>query len=187
MKYLLLFFLVALMFIGCEKIIPDLPRDNLNDTLNPDYDFYLNKYSQLEYSKFEITDEVVPYGETPNNQINKGEYIYLLVYVKNTGNYKAEVVRGTIKTSSSYITYAYGTFGQELIFADGIYPNSYYDFVSPNTDATARKSSYYNDVFYSISFQVSNTIPSGTIITFNLEMKDKLNNQWTDSFDVTVY
>lgn len=187
MKYLLLFSLVVLMFTGCEKIIPDLPRDNLNDTLNPDYDFYLNKYSQLEYSKFEITDEVVPYGETPNNQINKGEYIYLLVYVKNTGNYKAEVVRGTIKTSSSYITYGYGTFGEELIFADGIYPNSYSDYISPNMEGTARKNTYYNDVFYSISFQVSNTIPSGTIITFNLEMKDKLNNQWTDSFDVTVY
>ncbi len=184
MKYLLLFSIVVLMFTGCEKIIPDLPRDNLNDTLNPDYDFYLNKYSQLEYSKFEITDEVVPYGETPNNQINKGEYIYLLVYVKNTGNYKAEVVRGTIKTNSSYITSGYG---EELIFADGIYPNSYYDYVSPNTDATARKGSYYYDVFYSISFQVSNTIPSGTTVTFNIEMEDKLNNQWTDSFDVTVY
>lgn len=184
-RYYFIILIASVTFIGCEKGV-DLPRDNPYDISNPNYvdsSNTINESPELVFSKYEITKEVVPIGNSPNGQINKEEYIYLLVYVKNTGNAKAESVKGTITTSNNYISMT----TDQLIFAEGTNPNSYPDYISANTEGTARKSSFYTDVFYSISFEVSNSVPDSTNINFNIEMQDKNGITWSDNFEITVY
>ena len=125
--------------------------------------------ANIQYSKY-----VVTYDNNNDGIINKGETVYLQLYLKNVGSSTAKGVSATMTTTSSYIS--------------GLSPTSSNSFgdITPNSQAYA---SYgydpnYND--YSWMFTVSSSTPVGTSITFNLAITDGQGNSWTQSFTVTV-
>ena len=107
--------------------------------------------------------------------INKGEAVKLQVYLKNNGTSTANKVRATITCSSSYIS------GLSPITSTGYYKYglSGYDYIETVQEGYDSNSK--------LSFNVSNTTPAGTVITFNLSITDESNNTWTNSFSITVH
>lgn len=157
--------LLGLVCFGCKKLKRDNPLDSNGTSLNtpaisgPD----------VKFSKYDI------YADNNSDlQINKGESIKLKVYLKNTGSTKANKVRGIISCSSNYIS--------ALTPANSVsfYDQSYNDYIDSGAEGSPVSISSY------LSFNVSNTVPNGTIITFSVTITDDSNNTWKDVFTITI-
>ena len=129
----------------------------------------------LNYSK-----HTVVYDDNHDGMINQNETVYLKVYIKNNGSSKANDVKATISSASSYISDLSPT--TEVTYNSGvgaadIYPNGE-DF------------GYYGNApdynYYTVSFKVAVNAPAGTDITLNMDITDEAENEWSDSFTVTV-
>jgi hypothetical protein len=157
--------IIIFLFIvtGCIDLERDNPLDgnNINAVQGPNIIF-----SYLEVNEDDNSDGV----------INKGETIGLRIYLKNIGNEDAYNVNATISTTSSFITSLYPAY--TIDFSDDYYYSSI---------GSGYESNYggYPDN-NTISFNVSENTPSGTVLTFNLNIEDNSGNHWTDSFDVLV-
>lgn len=123
----------------------------------------------IGFSKYEIYSD-----NNENQQINKGESIKLKVFVRNNGNSKANKVRVTISSTSSYVS------ALNPISAVSFYDQSYNDYLDPGDEGSPYSVSSY------LSFNVANTAPVGTVLTFSMTITDESNNTWTDSFTTTI-
>jgi hypothetical protein len=123
----------------------------------------------IAFSRFEVYSD-----NNVDGIINKGESVKLKVYLKNNGSSKVNKVRCTITSSSNYIT--------SLTPISGVsyYDASYNDYLEAGSEGAPTSPTSY------LSFNVSNTIPHNTIVTFSLTITDESNNSWTDTFTVTV-
>ena len=97
---------------------------------------------------------------------NKGETIYMQVYLKNTGSSTAKSVSSTMTTTSTYVS--------------GISPtvsNSFGD-ITAGAEKDANYGSVYGNNGYSSSyswrFTLASTTPTGTVLTFNLAISDEI-------------
>ena len=109
-----------------------------------------------------------------DKQINKGESIKLSITLKNNGSSTANRVRGTISSVSTYISAISPT-------TPVAYTNSNNnDYLEAGATGSVSSSSSY------LSFSVSSTTPTGTVITFNIAINDESTNTWSDSFTITV-
>ena len=153
--------LLILIISGCKK----LERDNLLDESNSKQivDGVLLKFDSYSVSSDNNNDKF----------INKGENIKLNVTLKNSGSKKATKVKATISTSSSYISNL--TPSVSTSYQDG-----YSDYIGSGSTGTVSSSSQY------LSFTVSNSTPSGTVIIFSISITDESNNSWFDTFSITV-
>ena len=159
----LLFLIVVCFSVFCFNSCKDLDRDNPLD-LNQG-----RTEANITFSKYEV------YSDNNNDdQINKGESIKLKVYLKNNGSSTANKVRATITTNSSYITSLSNS------TSIGYYYQSNYDYITAGGEGEPYSSNYF------LGFNVSNTTPSGTVITFNVSITDESNNAWNSSFNITV-
>ncbi len=131
--------------------------------------------ANIKFSKYEVVSD-----DNNNGIINIGESIKLKVYLKNVGSSTANKVRGTITTSSSYISSLIPTGPVPYNNSD-----SYYDYIQAGDE----RFGYYTGNYpsYTLSFKVSNSISSGSNINFNISITDESNNSWGDSFSITVY
>jgi hypothetical protein len=116
----------------------------------------------LQYNSYAIRD--FSYGNG-DNTVNPGEFIEIMVYLRNTGTVDVYDVTAVASTTSLYVN------------TSGAYPS----YLTP----------YFGDILGRetaggyMSFMVSNA-PDGTVITFDLTITDSSNNTWYESFDVTV-
>jgi hypothetical protein len=128
--------------------------------------------ANIEFSRYEIT------SDNNNDQIiNKGEVIRLNIYLKNTGASQANKVTATISCSNNYVSNLIPTTASTYYYSSGA------DYLSPGKESTFGG---FPTLTNTLSFNVSNTIPDGTILTFDLAIKDEDGNTWTDNFTVTV-
>jgi len=169
MKYLyIILFDVILFLSSCEKIIPDLPRDNPLDGKN---DASLVDGVSMAYS-----NNSVVYDNNSDGIINKGETVYLKVFLINNGTSTANAVKATYTISSSYISQLSPT--SQILYGDLSAGNSQYGQFSLTPDYST---------YYTIKFTVSNTTPTNTQIPININIADESLNSWSNSFNVTVY
>jgi hypothetical protein len=127
--------------------------------------------ASIGFSRFDVTQD-----NNNNQQINAGESIKLKVYLINNGSSIANKVRATISCSNNYISALSPTTAVGY-YSYGI---SSYDYIDIGQEGYAITSSY-------LSFNVSNTTPTGTVITFSVTITDESTNQWNSNFTTTVY
>jgi hypothetical protein len=128
----------------------------------------------VNFSRFKVAED-----NNADQVVNKGESVKLLLYLKNNGSSKVNKVKATVSTNSPYVTGLSPT--SQLSFDNGF---SDYD-ISPGSEAYAA-TGYASSSAYSIGFNASNTTPSGTNITFNINITDESSNNWTDAFTITI-
>ncbi|MDR0603622.1 MAG: hypothetical protein LBG80_04885 [Bacteroidales bacterium] len=157
--------LYSLFFTACEKI------DFLNLKRNNPLD---EKGNMQDGISLKFNSYFVVYDNNHNDIINKGETVYLYVYIKNNGSSTANAVKATFSTTSSY--------------ASGFSPTTQVDYGDiPAGEMRGYGSGRTNyDDYYTIKFTVSNTTPANTKIPINISITDRRDNIWTSSFEVTV-
>jgi len=168
MKYLyIILFDVILFLSSCEKIIPDLPRDNPLDGKN---DASLVDGVSMAYS-----NNSVVYDNNNDDIINKGEIVYLKVFLVNNGTSTANSVKATFSISSPYVSLLSPV--SQITYGDVSAGSSQYGQFSLTPDYAT---------YYTIKFTVSSTTPTNTQIPININISDANGNTWTGSFNVTV-
>ncbi len=123
--------------------------------------------STIVYSKNQIYSD----NNNNNNQINAGETIELKVFLKNTGTSTANAVSANFSTSNQYITIT----------------STSYDVSYGNMAANYETSGQYYYYGYSLKFNVAGNAPYGTQATINIAITDEFDNEWNDSFTITIY
>jgi hypothetical protein len=108
-----------------------------------------------------------------DKKVEKGETVYLQVYLRNIGSGTASSVKAVFSTASAYVSgFSPTTQIDYGNFSGGVYKYGQggYDF----------------SVYYTIKFTVSSSTPANTQIPIDINIADGLGNTWTDSFNVTV-
>ncbi len=139
--------------------------------------------SQEEIDQLQRGGKIIEFDwytvEWDNNEdaaINKGETVYIDVFLKNVGTNTAKAVEATFSTNSSYVS--------------GFLPSgpvSYGD-ISPeepaygSSDIIPEKPTY----IYTLKFTVSNTTPVDTKIPITINITDEDGNTWVSGFDLPV-
>lgn len=177
-----------LLFVtSCDKIIPDLPRDNPLDTTGSTNtnDKRLIFYSYKVTCKYESGS--VTYSE--ENAVKPGDRIYLWLNVKNIGGANLSGVRATITSSSDLVQLTELPSGEYIKLTEGSETNDYINSSSIGY-ATITDGQYYmsapNYSAYGVEFKVSNTAVSGNQIPFTISMHDNSGGSWTETFNVVV-
>ena len=168
MKYLsIILAFLSIILCSCEKIIPDLPRNNPLDGKN---NSSMVGGVSLKYSSYSVV-----YDNNHDQIVNKGETVYLQVYLANTGTSDANSVKATFSTSSSYVSSLSPT--SQINYGNITAGSSKFGSTSYTPD-------YY--AYYTISFTVSNSTPNNTQIPISIYITDESMNNWSDSFNVPV-
>ena len=170
-EFVKIYFLAFLILLtSCVKLEWDLKRDNPGDTnqnINGEAPF-------IKFSKFEVVAD-----NNGDGVVNKGESIKLKVFLKNTGRTQANVVRATITTTNNYISSLIPT--TQVPYNNS---SSYYDYIASGDERYGYFAGAYPD--YTLSFNVSDLTPNGSVIIFNLSISDEAGNTWSDQFTVIV-
>jgi hypothetical protein len=128
----------------------------------------------IEFSKYQVIGD-----NNGDGIINRGEKVYLRVYLKNIGTTTANEVRARISTSDINIS--------NLNPPNNIQFDSYYsdlDYIG----AGEERYGYYRNYngHYSFDFEISKLIPYNTQVAFNVDISDKDGHSWTDTFNINV-
>ncbi|MDR0682996.1 MAG: hypothetical protein LBG15_14280, partial [Dysgonamonadaceae bacterium] len=166
LKYIFVAIIGSLLLTACEDDV-NLKRDNpLDEENNAD-----GTWAQVAYDSHTVVSD-----NNGNGIINKGETIYLFVNLKNKGTGRANKVKATFSTTSSYaldltpatqVNYGDIPAGKKQGYDYGVY-------------------GYISSEDYTVKFTVSNTTPDNTKIPIDISITDENDNTWTDSFEVTV-
>ncbi len=127
--------------------------------------------ANIEFSRYEISSD-----NNNDKIVNKGEKIDLMVYLKNTGTIQVNSVTAKITSSNNYVSNLTPT--TELN-----YDSNFITHLKPGQESVRGGFPNYTNT---LSFNVSNSTPNGTILTFNIAIVDESGNTWTDSFTLTV-
>jgi len=157
-----IFLLILICLNGCDKF--NLPRDNPLDASNN-----TNNGELLEFSNFDIV-----YDNNSDQIINKGETVYLKIYIANNGANKVNKVKATFSSSNVYLSNL--TPVTSIDYGD-IYPG-YTEF--GNSGYTPNYSNY------TIKFTVLNTTPNNTKIPIDINITDESGDSWKSLFEVEV-
>ena len=185
MKFIFLF-LTSLLVISCEKIAPDLERDNPYDSYfegaEADKIRILNYESQTVVCK--LAQGSTSY--TDENTINVGDRIYLRITVRNTSNFNISKIRSTFSCVSN------------VIQLEPIPDNKYVAFLTSGdsipsgrigwaeiTDGQSFKFAP-NSNSYAIEFIVSSDAKIGDDFAITMHLTDELNNTWNDSIQLKI-
>jgi len=123
----------------------------------------------LQFNKFEVV-----YDDNGNHIINKGETVYLKIYIGNNGSSTVNKLNATFSTTSPYLSSLFPTT-----------PISYGDiYAGYNEYGNSGSAPNYND--YTIKFTVSNSTPTNSQIQIKIDMLDENLNQWSDNFLINV-
>lgn len=171
MRYFSILLAVLFIFLNsCDNFL-DLPRDNPLDNQN---DALLKK--GLGFSKF-----VVQSDNNEDEIVNKGETVYLQVYLKNYTALTISGVKASISTTSEYISNL-APIG-EVEYNSNFYIND----IEAGTEKYGNGGTDYNfGGDYTVSFKVSESTPENTKIYFKMDISDVNNKSWIDSFFVEI-
>lgn len=151
--------------------------DNEGNISDEEFSLIVDAISaDLLFEKFYIVSD-----DNNDGIANKGESVFLKVYIKNYGSSTVNGVKGIITTSSSYIS--------------GLSPSASIEYNSGSigyNDIGSMSEKYgYAGIegaqYYSVKFDVNEATPDGTKLKLNLEINDENANTWNDSFELTVY
>jgi hypothetical protein len=189
----ILFILICItipFYWSCDKIIPDLPRNNPLDTVN-------NKSSFLAYSSCKVVDKdnyyytIMNVYETSNDSIYEilpNDSIYLYVVIKNNCNHTINNIVGTFSCSSNLIQILPPPSGGYVTLYDG-----YDEGISAGTtgwgETTGGGGDYVspnNESDYAVHFIVSRSAKYGDNFTINMHLTDNANNNWNKNITLTV-
>jgi hypothetical protein len=117
--------------------------------------------ANIIYSFYEVTSD-----NNSDGNLDPGESIRILTYLKNIGTDKANGVWASLSTEDSYVDMSLNRYAE-------------YGDLEPNQES-APLWSYY-------SFRLSSSTPHGYLIDFNLDIGDGAGNSWPDTFSVPVH
>ena len=176
-----------IIFSACDKIIPDLPRDNPldnNGSPNPND-------KKLIFSSYEVVCKydsgAITYSE--EKTVKHGDRIFLQITVKNTGGANLSGVRATITTSSSLAQVTTLPSGEYVKLTEGSETNDYINASSIGFATITDGQNYMsapNYNAYAIEFKVSSIAVAGNQIPFILNMTDNSGGSWSETFNVIV-
>jgi hypothetical protein len=193
MKRIALFiFIISIiqLFNSCDKIIPDLKRDNPNDS-HFTGDNSEGKRTLAYYSHNVACKEIgePPYIEySDENIINSGDKIWLNIVLKNTSNLNISGINATASSTSSLIEIVPLTPTYFLKFGE----SSNSDDISSGKTGWGEitDGQYYNSApnynSYSVEFSVSAAASTGDTIPIKLNVKDELGNEWSLNFNILI-
>jgi hypothetical protein len=166
-KYILLAIVAVSVFSACDKYeFLNLERDNPLDGKN---NANMQDGVAIKFDSYYVVSD-----NNADGIINKGETVYLKVYLINNGSSTANSVKATFSINSSYVSQlspsTQVTYG-DIAAGSTQYGNTGY---APNYE------------YYTIKFTVSNTTPANTQIPISINITDANGNTWTSSFNVTV-
>jgi hypothetical protein len=124
--------------------------------------------AEIAYEKYTVVADYDGDGK-----VEKGETVYLQVFLKNIGSGTASRVKAAFSTSSAYVSnFLPATQVDYGNFSGGVskYGQGGYDF----------------SVYYTIKFTVSSSTPANTQIPISISLADGGGNTWTQSFNVAV-
>jgi hypothetical protein len=124
--------------------------------------------AEIAYDKYTV---VADYDG--DKKVEKGETVYLQVFLKNIGSGTANNVKATFSTNSSYVS--------------GFSPTTQIDYGTFTGGASKYGQGGYDySVYYTIRFTVSSSASAGMQIPININIRDGNNKIWTSSFNVTI-
>jgi hypothetical protein len=124
--------------------------------------------AEMAYDKYTV---VADYDG--DKKVEKGEQVYLQVFLKNIGSGAANSVKATFSSSSSYIS--------------GLSPTAQIDYGNfTGGQSKYGQGGYDFSVYYTIMFTVSSSATAGTQIPINISIVDGSSNTWSESFNVKV-
>ncbi len=126
--------------------------------------------ADIKFHSFSVSND-----DNGDGIINKGERITIKDTLLNVGSSRVNKLKVTISSSSPYISNITNEVNQAYFMLGT------YEYILPSYRATRNDPNNY------LTFDVSLTTPTGTIITFNVTMIDEFGNTWFDSFDITVF
>lgn len=125
---------------------------------------------------------VIVQDNNQDEKANFNETIYLQVYAKNKGTSSALNVQGKITSMDTNVTEIIPS-NEYLLFNSGSTSNS---SIEPNRSFYALFQTLSGSRRYSLRFKVNKNLQQDTVLKFKIEMKDALNNNWTDYFEIPV-
>ena len=164
-KQIYIFLLIIPFVISCEKIVPDLPRDNPLDSKSTNNNNNTGSPS-LVYTKFIVTSD-----DNNNGIIEIGEHIKIKVFVKNTGSGIAKGVEANFTFENYNNVFFYGG-------------TAYYGVITPSAENFGSLNTIDN---YSIRFDLDFSILTGSTKKVNMLITDVNGGTWSDSFEFTVH
>jgi len=168
MKKILLILFPIFLLTACEKkdMNWNLPRNNPADPQNnSSANNNNNNVGPVKFTQYFIVN---------NDPLKAGNWLYMKIYVKNTGTATAKEVRYTVSTNSPYVTMVFAPTQTLLKVKD----------ITAGQEVLLEEYGYGNN--YTIYFKIDASTPIGTQINFSLALSDVNSNQWSDSFSITT-
>lgn len=182
-------FAISQLFFGCDKIIPDLERNNPHDTTfvgnNTEKIGVLNYYSQKVACKYS-------YGSTSyseENTIKPGDRIFLFIMIDNPSSFNIAKIRATFSSTSNIVQLKQPSNGYYVKFSEGSSSN---DYISSGKTGWGEITNGQYFIFapnansYAIEFLVSTSAISGNGFTIQMKLMDNVNNVWNENINLSV-
>lgn len=181
-----LVFVISITYNSCKKEISgctDLQADNYNSDATVDdgsctYSVIpsdttiiidVGKNKNIQFSRYEIAQD-----DNSNNKIEKGETIFLRVFLQNTGNQVLENVQAKFVS----VTPSLKNLTQEVVN---------YETISDGTEKFATTANTPNsEVPYTVRFEVSPDALPDDILKISLEVTESGGEIWTEEISIVV-
>ena len=183
-----LIILILTTFSSCDKILPDLPRDNKADSAYVGNDS--ERFRKLQYYSSSVICRypkgAVTYYE--DNIIQAGDRTFLSVIVKNICNNTIEQIRATFTCDKSFIHLVQP---QSNFFVRFIHDVTIDNIPSWSTGYSQITDGKYfhaapNYNFYAVEFTVDSNVTQNSSFTLTMNLTDRFNNNWVQTIDLTV-
>jgi len=185
MKTIILLISILIIF-SCEKVIPNLERDNPYD--NSFEGEEKDKIKVLEYDNHKVVCKLAQgsFIHSEENTINIGDRINLGITVKNTSNFNINKIRGAFSCSSNFIQ------------LEQLQDDEYVTFVETSDSISSGKigwaeitdGQYFkfapNGNSYAIEFLVNSSAIIGDEFTIKMNLIDDLNNTWEKDIKLKI-
>jgi hypothetical protein len=189
-NYILVLLVLVQLLMSCEKIIPNLERDNPYDaSYSGDPEKIIKK---LEYYSHKVACKQI--GTSPfisystDNNIHAGEKIWLDIRLKNSSNFNISGIKGSVSSSSNLITISPVPSSYYLKFGDAS-NNSNIEIGKIGWGEIKSENNFHfapNYNSYSVEFTVSNSANVGSNIPFTLNLIDEEGTKWILDFYITI-
>ena len=180
---------IFLLFLGgCEKIIPDLSRDNVADTASG---LPSAKLRKLSFYRSWVACRY-PKGSTSHQSddiIMAGDRTFLAISIKNICYYDIEEIKASFSCADTFIHIVQLSNSYYLSFSESMGSIDKISSWKTGWGTITNGKSYQfapNNDNYSVEFIVSQTVPQNTPFTLIMNLKDRYNNSWAEKVPLTV-
>ncbi|NOZ47135.1 MAG: hypothetical protein GXO79_10195 [Chlorobi bacterium] len=180
MKLNYIYLILLFMLSGCE-LIPDLERDNPNDKSSENF---TGEDLPIDLSIQEI-DYVFSYVTNGGSGFSPSSKTYVKIVLKNNGESDLEAVTATVSTTSNLVDLSKENFPIRFENIFGEFPANE-EIQGKLYDEQGEIIPCPNDLSYSFYIEISSTATIGEQVNFTINLKEKYNRTWSDSFTITI-